>query len=278
LKNCSTNDPANNSQQCECESKVVSSKTVGECSNECYPPYGRPGPTVVKVPVVLANCKIQIDVESDIRLDVPAFDVKTIDKQVCITQCHLVPHTNKLFLEGFIQKNIQYSTVECANKTSISGDVLHTTVNVPFRCVTAVCFDKWPIFGKSFKERFNVLDETMLCPDNGEDSWVHFNKFFEPVFCELEWAKILETDIFNRNIRNAAEPFTKEKLFQNFTEKMVVYVGIKVLQNQQVFIPEPSCPVDMEKTNYDDKYDEYVEVCYIPEKGMVARAVKGEKY
>ena len=278
MKNLSTNDPNINQEQCDCESKVISSKHLGECDSHCYPPYGRPGPITVKVPVVLANCKIQIDVESEIRLDAPAFDVKTIDKHVCITQCHLVPHTNKLFLAGFVQKNIQYSTVECANKTSISGEVLHTTVRLPFKCVTAVCFDKYPIFGKSDKERLNVLDKGMLCPDNEEDSWMHFSKFYEPIFCELEWAKILETDIFDRDIKHDAEPFTREKLFQDITEKMVVYVFIKVLQNQQVCIPEPSCPICMEK-EYEDKEEyEDIEIAYLPEKGMVGRKVKGEKY
>jgi hypothetical protein len=278
MKDSSTNDPNINHEQSDCESKVISSKHLGECESNCYPPYGRPGPIVIKVPVVLANCKIQIDIESEIRLDVPAFDVKTIDKQVCITQCHLVPHTNKLFLAGFVQKNIQYSTVECANKTSISGDVLHTTVRLPFKCVAAICFDKYPIFGKSAKEKSNVLDKSMLCPNNKEDSWIHFDKFSEPISCELEWTKILETDIFDRNIRHDAEPFTKEKLFQEITEKMVVYVGIKVLQNQQVYIAEPSCIINMEK-DYDDKKEyEDIEIAYVHEKGIIGRMINGEKY
>lgn len=132
-----------------CESRVIDPTTLGECDNRCYKPFGRPGPLVVKTPVVLSDVKIQIDMESDIRLEQPAFDIKTIDKHVCITQCHLVPYTNKLFIGGYVQKNIQYSTVECANATSISGDVRHTTVNVPFRCVTPIHFDRKPEFGKN---------------------------------------------------------------------------------------------------------------------------------
>lgn len=271
-KNCSANEGNIGSGQ-RCESRVINPATLGECHSHCYPVYGCPGPLVVKVPVVLANCKVQIDVESDIRLDEPAFDIKTIDKHVCITQCHLVPHSNKIFIAGYVQKNIQYSTVECANETSISGDILHSTFRIPFKCVTAVCFDKMPAYGKSFKERTKVLDESMLCPDDGEDSWVHYNKFIEPPFCELEWSKILETDIYNRNIDCDAEPFTGERCFQRFTEKMVVYVGIKVLQLRQVWIPEPNCPVEMEKDYDDDMYEE-AEVCYVPEKGMKGRTRK----
>lgn len=263
---------------CDCESKVINSKTLAECENEHLEPMGVCGPLIAKIPVVLSEVKIQIDLESDIELDQPAFDVKTIDKRVCITQCHLVPFTNKLFIAGFVQKNIQYSTVECANKTSISGSILHTTVNIPFKCVTAIKFDRKPIFGKSFKTKINVLEKDMDCPDDREESWIHFNKFHEPVFCELQWSKILESDIFDRNIRYCAVPFTKENCFQTITEKMVVYVAIKVLQNQQVFIPEPNykpektkeCDHEIEKEksyNFEDKdYYEEVEVEYMSKK------------
>lgn len=225
-------------------SRVVSSDHLGECSNKCYTPFGRPGPMVVKVPVVLADCKIQIDIESDIRLEREAFDVKTIDKHVCITQCHLVPHTNKVFISGHVQKNIQYSTVDCDNNTSISGSVLHSTFNIPFKCVTAVKFDKKPIFGEYSKEKSNVLDESMLCQSNKEESWQHFNNYYEPIFCELDWANILETDIFHRD-RRCGEDFSRENCFRDITEKMVVYIRIKLLQNQPVYIGEPDCKVEM---------------------------------
>jgi hypothetical protein len=256
-RNCYTNDyNNNNNNRCQetCESRVINPTTLSECSNHCYPPYGCPGPLVAKIPVVLANCKIQVDVEADIRLDRPAYDIKTLDKKVCITQCHLVPHTNKLFIEGFVTKNIQYSTVDCTpNNTSLSGAIRHTTADVPFKCVTEICFEKMPVLGKSFKERSNVLDECMMCPDNGEDSWIHFNKYYEPVFCELEWSKILESDIYDR-CKNDLQPYSYDKLFQRFTEKMVIYLGIKVLQNQQVYIPEPDCPIDPPKDW--DSYEE----------------------
>jgi len=287
FQNCGANDNGNfgfQQQQQNCNSRVINPTTLGECSNQCYPPFGRPGPVVVKVPVVLSDVKIQIDVESDIRIEEPAFDIKTIDKRVCITQCKLVPFTKKLFIAGFVQKNIQYSTVTCANATSVSGDIRHTTVNIPFRCFTAIRFDKMPIFGKSFKTRLNALDDNMMCDDVNEDSWVHFNKPFEPIFCELEWSKILETDILDRDI-NCAAPFTTERCFQNITEKMVVYIRVKVLQKQQVCIPEPHCDITMIKEcdcdyyeHDDEKYCEDIEICCLPEKGMVGRHISQEKY
>lgn len=242
-------------QQVECNSGVIDPITLTECESDCSEPVGRPGPLVAKIPVVLSECKVQLDVEADIRLENQAYDIKTIDKRVCLTQCHLVPHTNKIFIRGYIQKNIQYSTVECVSEDSISGNVKHTTVNVDFHCVTAVKFDKQPIYGKYYKEKLNAIDDTMLCQDTGEDSWTHFNKYYEPVFCELEWSKILESDIYQRN-RLCAEGFTDENCFRRFTEKMVVYIVIKVLQNQQVCIPAPKYKKDkMKDCDYSNKKD-----------------------
>ncbi|WP_051652395.1 CsxC family protein [Clostridium algidicarnis] len=245
FKDCLTNDCCDPRPDPSCiNSRVVDSTNLGECSNRCYTPFGRPGPMVVKVPVVLSDCKIQIDIESDITLETEAFDIKTIDKHVCITQCHLVPHTNKVFISGYIQKNIQYSTVDCDNKTSISGSMMHSTFNIPFKCVTPVKFDKKPIFGGYSKGKSNGLDKNMLCEDRGEESWRHSNNYYEHIFCELDWSNILETDIFHRD-NNCAEEFSKLKCFRNITEKMVVYVRIKLLQNQPVYIGEPDCKVDM---------------------------------
>lgn len=253
-------------QQDACESAVIRPVTLCECDSECFKPMGHKGPMVVKVPVVLSECKVQIDVEADIRLEQPAFDIKTIDKKVCLTQCYLVPHTNKLFLRGYIQKNIQYSTVGCVSEDSISGNVQHTTVNVPFHCCTAIKLDRYPIYGKSVKERLTPIDDTMICTSDEEDSWMHYNRYHEPVFCELEWVKILESDIYDRD-RRCAEEFTEQNCFRRFTEKMVVYMGIKVLQNQQVCIPKP----DYKECDYDeedkcDKFDEYEYDKCMPEK------------
>lgn len=282
-KNCSTNDIGDNCNEMEsCQSRVVKAETLGECSNWCKEPYGCPGPLVAKVPVVLADCKVQIDVEAEIHLDVPAFDIKTIDKRVFIKQCHIVPHTNKLFLAGFVQKNIQYSTVECSNKTSISGNILHTTVRVPFKCVTAVCFDKWPVFGKSFKSRSNVLDKKMVNIDEGEDSWLHFEKPQEPIFCELEWTKILETDIFDRDMKHGTEPFAREELFQDFTEKMVIFIKLKILQNRNVYISEPHYLdevlkiMDKKDTELEYVSDKNIEIGYVEGKGVVGRVLEEE--
>lgn len=282
INNNSEND-CNEIAQCttRCDSRVLDSTTLAECDNKYNIPMGRTGPLVAKIPVVLSEVEVQIDLESEIRLEQPALDIKNIDKHIFLTQCKLIPHTDKLFISGYVQKNIQFSTIDCANKTSISGNIQHTTVNVPFKCVTKIEFSNEPIYGKDYKKRLNALDKNMLGKDNKEDSWIHYSKLYEPVYCELEHAKILGTDIFNRQC-SFNNDISKEKTFQELVEKMVIFIQLKVLQNQQVFIPEPSGDVIMVDnctkspsdsiTDKDDK-STYIEVGFQPEKGMMGKEI-----
>ncbi len=81
----------------------------------------------VKIPVVLAERTLQIVVEADIPLCPPAVEIKRVLKDVFLTQCKLVPveytpiNTTgflevtraKLFVEGYIRKNIEYAGYDC---------------------------------------------------------------------------------------------------------------------------------------------------------------------
>lgn len=267
----------------KCNSKVVDSATLSQCENECHIPMGRTGPLVVKIPVVLSDVEIQVDVEAEIRLEDAALDVKTIDKHIYLTQCKLIPHTNKLFIAGYVQKNIQYSSIDCVDKISISGKIQHTTVNVPFKCATEIKLSKRPIYGKDYKDKQSTLNENMFGKDNKEDSWFHYSKLSEPVYCELEYAKIMETDIYDPKypIPNTIKD---EKPFKELIEKMVIFIRLKVLQNQPVFIPEPNGDVimlDSHPAGFDrneDKNSSDIEVGYDPKNGMIGKEVHDNYY
>jgi hypothetical protein len=277
------NSISNDSQitQCplKCESQVVDSAILNECKNQYYIPMGRTGPLIAKIPVVLSDLEVQIDVESEIKLQEVALDIKTIDKHVCLTQCKLIPYTNKLFIAGYVQKNIQFSTINYSNETSVNGNIQHTTVNIPFKCVTKIKFSKEPLYGKEYKERLNSLDKDMLSKNQQEDSWIHYSKLYEPVYCELEHARILETDFLNDRCQYSnADPH--EKVIREIVEKMVIYIRLKVLQNQQVCIPEPSGDVVIVEKCDKDKDNRYIniEVGFDPEKGMIGREVSIYKH
>jgi hypothetical protein len=71
-----------------------------------------------------------------------------------------------------------------------------------------------------------------LCEQNFE----HREFFSEQVFCELEDVKIFEADIKKNTIPLRGD-FQTELIFKQITEKMVVFVRLKLLQKQQVKIP-----------------------------------------
>lgn len=238
-----------------CEAKVSSARTLAECSNEAIRPVGINGPLVAKIPVVIAEPRIQIDVEAEIKLEEPALEIKRIKKNLFLNQCKLInigdPKRGKLFISGFIRKNIEFATAKCkssSQKGGISGDIRHTTVNVPFECVTKVEFVNPPIFCKSgftseteiFSKKIETCDpcdHNIIGRNLCEQDFTNFECFTEQVFCELEEVKIFEEDIRREPVPLGCD-FPTEQVFEKFVEKMVIFVKIKLLQKQQVNIPD----------------------------------------
>lgn len=232
-KHCSSDSSSK-----ECKVSIIETKHLSECSNEDVKICGIKGPLVVKVPVVLAQIKVQIDTESEIRLDEPALEIKRIRKNLRLTQCKLVPRAKKLFLAGFVRKNIEFATVKCSNKKGVSGDIRHTTVDIPFECVTKVDFVIDPEITCERKEsatEIEIFDPLFLGKVPFERDLKDVECFVERPFCELVKAEIFEVDI-----EADGKPFKDclpgEHTFQKITEKLVVLLTLKVLQNQQVFI------------------------------------------
>jgi hypothetical protein len=191
---------------------------------------------------------------SEIRLDEPAIEIKRIKKNLYLTQCKLLNiddcNRGKLFISGFVRKNIEYATVigKSPINYSLCGDIRHTTVRIPFECVTMVEYICPPEFCDSgFTKEVEIftdrIGECQPCEDRimgknpCEQEFKHFECFSEKVFCELVEAKIIEQDI-RRNPVMLWSQMPSEQLFDCFTEKMVIYVRLKVLQNQQVKVPK----------------------------------------
>lgn len=270
----------------KCKAQVLKSETLPECSNEQKVPKGITEPVIGKIPVVLAEPVIQVDVESVIKLEEPAIEIKRIKKNLFITQCKVVnigcENAAKLFLSGYVRKNIEYATSDCYGHKgeSISGDIKHTTVQVPFRCVTKVSFDSPAIFNYQQPPREASLffeqkkgkdccEQSILGSNPCEQNFEHFECFNEEIFCELEESKIYEVDIHKKGKNDhcdKCEPcsYDKDSLgqkdfyddkddfdkysFNEITEKMVIFIRLKLLQNQQVSIKDHSyCANDMKK-------------------------------
>jgi hypothetical protein len=212
------------------------------------------GPVVVKVPVVLAETNITIPVEATITLDQNVMEIKRIKKNVFLTQSRLIPFsqdsqtgTGILFIAGFVRKNIEYATQTCPVGTSgnICGDIRHCTVQVPFNFTTRISFLRLPVFNENttpselefFTDKLEGCDS---CADsvigrNPCDQNFFFTEFFnEKPYVELVKADITEIDIHTKPTSSCDNP--TEQTFTLLTEKIVVNLTLKVLQNQQVRI------------------------------------------
>ncbi len=241
-------------------SEIVTGGTQCECPSTTVPIVGiTTGPTV-RIPVVLAELQLQINLDSTITLPEPALEIKDIKKRVKVTQCLLlqdpfaVSGPTMLSIKGFIRKNIDYSTRLCSNREGVCGDIRHCTVDVPFKCMTAVVFNgsspvsllanttneftffrKQPLHGPGFSDKDHLLSS-----DFSEINQVSQEFFNELPFCELISARIVEYDEFLNRKRPCGVnlPF-EEGEFRQVEEKAVLQLVLKILQNQQVVLPIP---------------------------------------
>lgn len=236
----------------KCSGGKVKASTLAECPNIPVNPSGINGPVVGKIPVVIAEPIVQVVLEAHIELEEPVFEIKRIKKNLFINQCKLIDLggcTGKLFLGGFVRKNIEYATAKCVSEEnkSISGDIRHTTVNVPFTCVTQIHYVTPPnirfcegpreasLFIDSVRD--NACCDSIIGRSPCEQNFQHTECFNEKVFCELEDVKFFEDDI-HENPKPVSCGFPTEWTFDCITEKMVVLIRLKLLQNQQVNIPD----------------------------------------
>lgn len=236
-----------------CNAGSVKAVTLSECSNTPVTPYGISGPFVGKIPVVLAEPVVQIVVEANIDLKEPVLEIKRIKKNLFINQCKLIDLgngvTGKLFLAGFVRKNIEFATICDINEKfdAINGDIKHSTFKIPFQCATEVRYVVPPqiTFSDRTKELSFFIDncdekecgkEINIGRFPCEQSFEHSELFNEKVFCELEEVKIFEDDI-----HDGSKPLDcklpSERTFDKITEKMVILIRVKLLQKQQVNIP-----------------------------------------
>lgn len=206
---------------------------------------------VAKIPVVLAELTVQVNVDSIVELPEPAIEIKNIKKHLKITQCLLLQNTNMLFVKGFVRKNIEFATLGCSNAKGICGDIKHCTIDVPFKFTTPVTFNgiapapvinrtesefeyfrQQDLFGPEFADK-----DKLLSGDLTEFNQITTEFFNELPFCELISSRIVEFDEFLNPTKphKATVPF-EERVFKNIEEKMVIFITLKILQKRQVAI------------------------------------------
>ncbi|GAM14013.1 MULTISPECIES: CsxC family protein [Mesobacillus] len=236
-----------------------------ECSPRHHHPHVSLGKLVTKVPVVLAELTLHVNLDTMINFPEPVLEIKDIKKRIKLTQCRLLLPTNKLFIKGFVRKNIQYASpsqeIEASSSSSVASDLHSYTVDIPFQVVTEVKdFLSKPVLpqvnnrkefdffvSKPLSTGFPEKDE-LLTSDLSQfhqESSQHYN---ELPFCELVSSQIIEWDeAIDRQPLPTSSPID-EGYFQTIEEKMVIDFTVRVLQNQQIRVSSA--------TNDPDCYDE----------------------
>jgi hypothetical protein len=210
----------------------------------------------VKVPVVLGETTVQIDMDAKIEFPEPVLEIKKIKKHLKLTQCRLLLPTNKLFIKGFVRKNIQYATPKSSNRNQVLSSIHSLTVDIPFEAVTEIDFINQPQFHSNPDTRdFTFFTssklpkgfsqkENLLSADFSQYDQISGEVFNELPYCELLYSKFIEYDealdremgvVYGPDGECLDAPF-EEGTFTKIEEKMVVELTLKVLQNQQVHI------------------------------------------
>ncbi|AGX43370.1 CsxC family protein [Clostridium saccharobutylicum] len=233
---------------------TVSSDTLPICENTPHESDTTSGPVTVNIPVVLTECNITITIQSLLKLEDDVLEIKHIRKNAYVNQCKLIPNsendkpnTGILFLSGFIRKNIEYSAKECTCRGILNGKLKHVTVDVPFKCATRVVFKTLPKFNiNTHQDEVEILQTNIgVCKPckeeiNGSDirekNFRLIESFNEKVFCKLINAEFIESDILE-NPTNKEYKLHNEQTFHDITEKVVLFLTIKLLQKQNVIIP-----------------------------------------
>ncbi|MEH7456205.1 Uracil permease [Bacillus sp. JJ1127] len=208
---------------------------------------------IVKIPVVLAERTLQIVVEATIPLCPPAVEIKRVLKDVFLQQCKLVPveyepinetgffrvTRAKLFVEGFIRKNIEYAAKEC---NGVIHDKIAKVRFSGFSELTANDFLSFPMIAFSSENKARFINPKNPDVPRLDKFFFENNVFYnEQPFCEIISAEFYELDFSpcdNDHDEHHEKSCNKnqEKEFDKLREKIVLDLTLKVLQTQQVRI------------------------------------------
>ncbi|CAB1244910.1 conserved hypothetical protein [Clostridiaceae bacterium BL-3] len=231
-----------------CET-TVTSEMLPLCENIPYISKAIKGPVTIKVPVVLAECKVIITVQSSLKLQDTVSEIKDIGKNVYLNQFKFTPsfeshkyNTGIVFIDGFIKKNIEY-----ISKEQVKGEILkYSSAKIPFKCATKIPLKTPPKFTPTPSQNKIDISETdvKICGISEKDSIAQnaheqnfklIQPFNESVFCQLINSEIVETDILEHP-KNQDRKSSLNKDSHKITEKVVLLLTIKLLQNQYVEI------------------------------------------
>ncbi|HHV30877.1 MAG TPA: DUF3794 domain-containing protein [Clostridiales bacterium] len=184
------------------------------------PPPPKPPKKTIQVPVILGKGEKQHLVVKESMISPPSppiFRIKDVDKYVVITQAKLVPSVNyddcyddkdydqkwwlnKVIINGYVDKNVNYKTITDFTCEDVNGPVYHFTTRAYFSTFVEIktkekvkdC-DKVEILSAVVEgEKEDLLDPNPPC--KGAPDWaVTYNKLLEKILVKIS-AKIIRIE------------------------------------------------------------------------------------
>lgn len=210
--------------------KILNSKVLSECKNHFDNSEIGEDIISIKTPVIIAGVKVDIATENKVKLNSSALNIKDINRRVLITECTLIPKAKKFFFSGTIRKSIKYSALTSRNSNSTSGRIKNITVYIPFSCVTEVDY----IVPPEIDEKDSMSLITIPKAEVKEQTFREGYSEADKIYCEL-----VNADFKELNIKDF-KPYTVNheniNVFKTITQKMVMTLTIRLIQNQRIFI------------------------------------------
>ena len=191
---------------------------------------------------------VSIPAETVFTLPTKALEIKKIRKNLKITQCRFFNFTPpicgiqdnpKLFLGGFVRKDIQYSEAIRQTACTVEGCIKDFVIDVPWTCVIdlgSTLVIPPTFFNQQQEYEFSrhkslpcgfAEKDKLLSSDRSEFNMVS-NEFFNPLpKCTLIFSQINEMDDALDRVPLHGGPF-EEGLFRKVQEKMIILLQLRL--------------------------------------------------
>ncbi|MGI6119362.1 MAG: CsxC family protein [Desulfosporosinus sp.] len=219
---------------------------------------------------------VSLPAESIITLPTKAHEIKMIRKNLKITESRYfyyatsipeVPYdTPKLFIKGFVRKDIQYSEAIRQTATAVEGVIKDFVVDIPISCVIdlgghlifpPVNNDQQREYGFArstpLPSGFSSEEQT-LSSDNTEYN-AFSQQYYNPLpTCQLLFSQINEIDNVLDRVPLQDSSF-KEGVFRTLQEKMIILFQLRLTFSTQLDHPHTQHKPDKDCKHNDTKMD-----------------------
>ena len=177
----------------------LSSKIIAQCNSETLKSNVNIGLFTVRIPIVLAEARIHINIENKLCFSKPASSIKNIRRKITLTECTLLPQISKLFLCGVVKKSIEYTEACFSNNKIPEGNIKNLTVSFPFDFVTEIQY--------MFKPEIFEAKNDILKSNEGGEIFTETIPEFTDIRCQLVHADFEEINIHDNNSNENIDSF-----------------------------------------------------------------------